>query len=160
MSHQYWANFLCLKSIFLRPDLNHTTHGTWQIDQLCYNTSILMFRIFYCKKKGVFFCIPYSEIWVHQQVRISIPYLFMYSSFQYRMAYHTCFCTQISMKFEVLSQWILSGLAYKSMFALWFPAGRDSATFWDKGTEVSSLSRDKGTTGGAQNLAMGQNWPG
>ena len=34
--------------------------------------------------------------------------------------------------------------------------GRDSATFWDKGTEVPSLSRDKGTMGQAQNLATGQ----
>ena len=37
--------------------------------------------------------------------------------------------------------------------------GRDSATFSDKGTEVSSLSRDKGTTGQAQNLATGRNRP-
>ena len=36
------------------------------------------------------------------------------------------------------------------------PTGRDSATFWDKGTEVPSLSLDKGTTGQALNLAMGQ----
>ena len=46
------------------------------------------------------------------------------------------------------------------MFALWFPAGRDSATFWDKGTEVSSLSRDKGTTGQTQTLAKGRAGPG
>ena len=39
---------------------------------------------------------------------------------------------------------------------LGFPTGRDSATFRDKGTEVSSLSRDKGTTGQAQNLAKGR----
>ena len=31
--------------------------------------------------------------------------------------------------------------------------GRDSETFRDKGTEVLSLSRDKGTTGQAKNLA-------
>ena len=37
-----------------------------------------------------------------------------------------------------------------------FPKGRDSATFRDKGTEVSSLSQDKGTTERAQNLARGQ----
>ena len=30
-----------------------------------------------------------------------------------------------------------------------FATGQDSATFRDKGTEVSSLSRDKGTTGQA-----------
>ena len=33
------------------------------------------------------------------------------------------------------------------MFKLAFPTGRDSETFQDKGTEVPSLSRDKGTTG-------------
>ena len=36
-----------------------------------------------------------------------------------------------------------------------FPTGQDSATFLDKGTEVPSLSRDKGTTGQAQNLTKG-----
>jgi hypothetical protein len=36
-----------------------------------------------------------------------------------------------------------------------FSTGWDSATFWDKGTEVSSLSQDKGTTRRAQNLATG-----
>ena len=43
---------------------------------------------------------------------------------------------------------------------LGFPTGRDRAIFWDKGTEVPSLSRDKGTTGQAQNLAMGRDGPG
>ena len=37
---------------------------------------------------------------------------------------------------------------------------RDSATFRDKGTGVTSLSRDKGTTGQAQNLAKGRDGPG
>ena len=37
---------------------------------------------------------------------------------------------------------------------LGFPTGRDGATFRDKGTEVPSLSRDKGTKGQAQNLAI------
>ena len=41
-------------------------------------------------------------------------------------------------------------------FNLVFPTGQDSATFQDKGTGVSSFSRDKGTTGQAQNLAMGR----
>ena len=36
----------------------------------------------------------------------------------------------------------------------------DSATFWDKGTEVPSLSQDKETMGQAQNLATGQDGPG
>jgi hypothetical protein len=41
-----------------------------------------------------------------------------------------------------------------------FLMGQDSATVWDKGTEVPLLSQDKGTTGQAQNLAMGWNGPG
>ena len=43
---------------------------------------------------------------------------------------------------------------------LGFPTGRDSASFRDKGTEVFSLSRDKGTTGEARNLAKGQDGTG
>ena len=43
-----------------------------------------------------------------------------------------------------------------SGFQLAFRTGRDSAFFGDKGTEVPSLSRDKGTTGLAQNLATGR----
>jgi hypothetical protein len=46
------------------------------------------------------------------------------------------------------------------VFTLGFPTGRDSATFRDKGTEVPSLSRDKGTTGQAKNLAKGRDGPG
>ena len=38
--------------------------------------------------------------------------------------------------------------------------GRDRTTFRDKGTEVPSLSQDKGTTGQAQNLATGRDEPG
>ena len=38
-------------------------------------------------------------------------------------------------------------------FEIGFPTGRDSATFRDKGTEVPQLSRYKGTTGQAKNLA-------
>jgi hypothetical protein len=45
-------------------------------------------------------------------------------------------------------------------FHLGFPTGRDSATFRDNGTEVSSLSRDKGTTGQAKNLTKGRDGPG
>ena len=37
-----------------------------------------------------------------------------------------------------------------------FPTGRDSETFRDNGTEVPSLSRDKGTTGQAKNLTKGR----
>ena len=37
-----------------------------------------------------------------------------------------------------------------------FPTGRDSETFQDNGTEVPSLSRDKGTTGQAKNFAKGR----
>ena len=39
---------------------------------------------------------------------------------------------------------------------LGFPTERDSATIRDKGTEVLSLFRDKGTTGQAQNLTKGR----
>ena len=46
------------------------------------------------------------------------------------------------------------------MFELAFPTGRDSATFRDKGTDISSLSRDEGTTGHTQNLATGRDRPG
>ena len=42
------------------------------------------------------------------------------------------------------------------VFKLVFPTGEDSATFWDKGTEIPFLSRDKGTMGQAQNLATGR----
>ena len=38
--------------------------------------------------------------------------------------------------------------------------GRDSATFRDKGTEVSSLSREKRTAGQAKNLVKGGDRPG
>ena len=44
----------------------------------------------------------------------------------------------------------------KSRFRLAFPTGRDSETFRDNGTEIPSLSRDKGTTGQAKNLAKGR----
>ena len=40
--------------------------------------------------------------------------------------------------------------------AVGFQTGRDRATIRNKGTEVPSLSRDKGTTGQAINLAKGQ----
>ena len=48
--------------------------------------------------------------------------------------------------------------AYRQ-YILVFPTGRDSATFRDIRTEVSLLSRDKETTGQAQNLAMGRDRP-
>ena len=45
-------------------------------------------------------------------------------------------------------------------FQIAFPTRQDSPTFRDKGTEVPSLSWDKGTTGQAQNLAKGRDGPG
>ena len=42
---------------------------------------------------------------------------------------------------------------------LGFLTGWDSATFPDKGTEVPSLSRHKGATGKAKNLAKGWDGP-
>ena len=47
-----------------------------------------------------------------------------------------------------------------STYVLGFATGRDSATFRDKGTEISSLSRDKGTTGQAPNFATGRDGTG
>ena len=41
-----------------------------------------------------------------------------------------------------------------------FPTGRDGGTFRDKGTEVPTLSRDKGTTGQAKNHTTGRDGPG
>ena len=45
-------------------------------------------------------------------------------------------------------------------FQIWseqvFPTRRDSATFRDKQTDAPLLSRGKGTTGQAQNLAKGR----
>ena len=41
-----------------------------------------------------------------------------------------------------------------------FSAERDGATFRDKGTELSSLSRDKETMGQAKNFAKGRDGPG
>ena len=41
-----------------------------------------------------------------------------------------------------------------SLIEIRFPTGRDSATFRDKGTEVPSLFRDKGTTGQDGNLTI------
>ena len=55
---------------------------------------------------------------------------------------------------------VIKVLLIKSCSGLGFPTGRDSTTFRDNGTEVSSLSRDKGTTGQAQNLAKGRDGPG
>ena len=40
------------------------------------------------------------------------------------------------------------------MYILGFPTGRDSATFQDNGTEVPSLSQDKGTTGQRDKLKI------
>ena len=49
--------------------------------------------------------------------------------------------------------WIHSQFSNIVLFWLGFPTERDSATFQDKGTEVFSLSRKKGTTAKAQNIA-------
>ena len=48
-------------------------------------------------------------------------------------------------------------MLFQKDFELGFPK-RESATFWDKGTEVPSLSRDRGTTGQDQNIATGRDW--
>ena len=51
--------------------------------------------------------------------------------------------------------YVLIGLAHGCVL-VGFPSVQDKATFRDKGTEVSSLSWDKGTTGQAQNLGKGR----
>ena len=51
-------------------------------------------------------------------------------------------------------------ISYRQVSVLAFPTGRDSATFRDSGTGKTFLSRDKGTTGQAQNLATGRDGPG
>ena len=56
-----------------------------------------------------------------------------------------------------MDDWMKS---YQNLTKLAFPTGRDSETFRDNGTEVPSLSRDKGTTGQAKNLAKGRDGPG
>ena len=40
-------------------------------------------------------------------------------------------------------------------FVVAFQTGHDSATFWDRGTEAPSLSRDKGTVGQKSCQGMG-----
>ena len=52
---------------------------------------------------------------------------------------------------ETVGDNLLMGTVFTILMCsiLGFPTGRDSATFRDKGTEVSSLSRDKGTMGQA-----------
>ena len=47
-------------------------------------------------------------------------------------------------------------LAKQRCFKVAFQTERVSPTFWDKETEVPSLSWDRGTTGHAQNLAKGR----
>ena len=59
-----------------------------------------------------------------------------------------------------LRQFWICGCSSVKTFRLAFPTGWDIETFQDKETEVPSLSRDKGTTGQAQNLAKGQDGPG
>jgi hypothetical protein len=54
----------------------------------------------------------------------------------------------------------MASLKHSTGFEVGFPTGRDSATFWVKGTEIPSLSLDKGTTGQAQNLAEERGGPG
>ena len=49
-----------------------------------------------------------------------------------------------------------SAMKHLIVLKVGFPTEQDSATFQDKGTEVLSLSRDKGTAGQAQKLAKGR----
>ena len=56
--------------------------------------------------------------------------------------------------------WLCNKAIYPKYSKLGFPTGRDSATFRDSGTGKTFLSRDKGTTGQAQNLSTGRDGPG
>ena len=68
-----------------------------------------------------------------------------------RNGYHNSIVSE-----NVLLLWFISIYLNYIVSKLGFPTGRDSATFRDNGTEISSLSRDKGTTGQAQNFATGR----
>ena len=61
--------------------------------------------------------------------------------------------------YKVCVKYPFPDLANYFEFTVGFPTGQDSATFWDKGTEVPSLSRGKGTTGQAKNIAKGWDGP-
>ena len=82
--NQAFLNREC--TVFLSPDLDYMTHGTLQIDQLWYNTSILTFRNFIAKKPkmGWFFsegfCLLYLAFWVHKRVRVFPEYGFWQKS--------------------------------------------------------------------------------
>ena len=67
------------------------------------------------------------------------------------------FCNQFGIFYK--NSWYFAQ-KHHDYSVLGFPTGQDSATFRDKGTEVPSLSRDKRTTGQAQNLAKGRDGPG
>ena len=62
--------------------------------------------------------------------------------------------------YKVCVKYPFPDLANYFEFTVGFPTGQDSATFWDKGTEVPSLSQDKGTTGQAKKLAKGRDGSG
>ena len=66
---------------------------------------------------------------------------------------YVCHDQKLQQKAETISP---SDGLFSMYYIVAFPTGRDSATFRDNGTEVLSLSRDKGTTGQAQNLATGR----
>ena len=62
---------------------------------------------------------------------------------------------------EVNRKMVIRGQLWKCLgFQVGFLTAQESATFQDKGTEIPSFSRDKGTTGHAKNLARGQDGPG
>ena len=68
-----------------------------------------------------------------------------------------CRTLEVYLLFATLLGQIKSKLNYRLVtYKIRIPTGRDSATFRDNGTEVPSLSRDKGTTGQAKNLAKGR----
>ena len=75
----------------------------------------------------------------------------------YNLEHHEC-CSVANLLLRAEELKIPTGILEQSTVG--FPTRRDSETFQDKGTEVPSLSRDKGTTGQAKYLAKGWDGPG
>ena len=66
----------------------------------------------------------------------------------------------INMEYTFFTKKVFLVIRPHGMCKLGFPSEWDSATFRYKGTEAPLLSRAKGTTGQAQNLAKGRDGPG
>ena len=83
----------------------------------------------------------------------------MLSCFLFNVAAGFCGVCQVNKKY---CKWALDSpfCITRCVCVVGFPTERDSASFWDNGTELPSLSRDKGTKEQAKNLAKGWDGPG